>query len=102
MNDLRAYIKEKGGTIAGLAKHLGVSTQTVHYHLNRGSEMSLSEIERIVEYVGGDVSELFKKNDFVALVSYKGDSYRFDSFKDLKRKVDEWDRYEERKHSDSK
>ncbi len=59
MKDIREYIKEKGGTIVGLAKFMGVSVQTVHYHLNRGEEMSVSEIHKICDYLKGDIRDLF-------------------------------------------
>lgn len=95
MKDLRLYIKKMGGSVKGLAEYLGVSVQTVHYHMRRDDEMSVAELERICEYVGGDITDLFepkkpKAPGFVALVSRGGVSYRFDSEEDLRRAMASW------------
>ena len=84
--DIKGAAKKHGVKIGELADRLGVSRQTIHYYCEQGDKNPISQLERIAEAIGCDISEFWSSadysasnSDFVAMVSLGGETRRFDS-----------------------
>lgn len=88
--DIKSAIKRHGVKVGDLAERMGVSRQAIHYYCEQGNKNSISQLKRIAEAIGCDISEFWDsgessspKSDFVAMVSSGGETMRFDSVEDL-------------------
>lgn len=88
--DIKGVAKKHGVKIGELADRMGVSRQTIHYYCEQGDKNPISQLERIAEAIGCNISEFWDsgessspKSDFVAMVSSGGELRRFDSVEAL-------------------
>ena len=82
-NSIKRICKAKGITQKGLAEKLGITDISLNQTL-RGEYPQLQTLEKIADALGVNITELFQKNDFTALVDNKGELKKFDSLNELK------------------
>lgn len=88
--DIRSAAKKYGVKMGELAERMAVTRQTIHYYCEQGDKNSISQLKKIAEAIGCDISEFWtsddcsdRNRDFVAMVSVGEKTRRFDSAEDL-------------------
>lgn len=88
--DIRSAAKKYGVKMGELAERMAVTRQTIHYYCEQGDKNSISQLKKIAEAIGCDISEFWSlgedsagKKDFVAMVSVGGETRRFNSAEEL-------------------
>lgn len=82
--------KEKGITLADLAKKMGLSPAGLSMALNRN--MTLEVLKKIADALGVEVWELFtasaSKEELTALIAHKGEFYKANTVEELEKIVE--------------
>ena len=88
--DIKSAAKKHGVKVGDLADRMGVSRQTVHYYCEQGDKNPISQLEKIANAIGCNISEFWasgedsdSKANFVAMVSVGGETRRFNSAEEL-------------------
>lgn len=78
-------LNRKGISIAELARRVNVSRSSMHNTIKNGNP-NLETLGKIADALDVDVVDLFEANrgDFIALIDYNGQLYRFDNIEALK------------------
>lgn len=72
----------KGITLQELAKRMGVTYQSLYESMTKNP--SLNKLRQIAEALGVELYELFKPDDFLAVIRKGGETYTFEREEDLK------------------
>lgn len=59
--DIKKTCKSHGVSLVSLAERLGVSRQTVHYYCEQGDRNPVSQLQRIADAIGCNVSDFFEE-----------------------------------------
>ena len=78
---VQEILKEKGLTQKELAEKIGTSPSSLAQMLK--GNISIDTLTKISEVLGVNITELFQKNDFTALVDNKGELKKFNSLERL-------------------
>ena len=78
---VQEILKEKGLTQKELAEKIGTSPSSLAQMLK--GNISIDTLTKISEVLGVNITELFQKNDFTALVDNKGKIKKFNSLERL-------------------
>lgn len=61
--DIKRTLQLYGVTQQAIVDVLGISRQTLNYHLNRGSNIDVATLQKIADIVGCSVEEFFYEDD---------------------------------------
>lgn len=69
--DIKRTLQAYGMTQQAIVDVLGISRQTLNYHINRGSNIEVATLQKIADIVGCKVDEFFYEDDDSSRTGFK-------------------------------
>lgn len=91
--EVKTIIKQKGFTMEGVAKKMGITRVTLAQNLSRNP--TIGTLQKIADVIGCKVGDFFidevdgNYNELTALIHYKGDFYKATTIAELEKIVAE-------------
>ncbi|MEG1693460.1 MAG: helix-turn-helix transcriptional regulator [Bacteroidales bacterium] len=88
---IQDILKEKGITQKELAEKIGTSPSSLAQVIK--GNISIDTLYKIAEALGVEITDLFKKDGFTALVDNKGELKKFDSIESLRKYINKMEEH---------
>lgn len=85
---IKEIAKEKGLTIADVAKRMGILPPALSRIIN-GSNTTIETLQRIADVLEVDISELFVNESVIGAIRAKGQTYEINSLDDIVRVLED-------------
>lgn len=85
---IKELCKEKGITMESLAAGIGTSQASISRIITGSGNPTIESLERIANYLGVGVADLFVNDGIVGFVKAKGQLFEINSMDDLKNTIE--------------